>query len=197
MSMTYTVVGAIKSRTIRVLWCLEELGQPYTRIDAAPRSPEAHAHNPDGKVPALLDGPDAITDSVAIMTYLADKHGQLTHPAGTLARARQDAVTHFLLDEFDALLWTAARHSFALPEEHRVPEIKDSLKWDFTRACTRLNTRLTGPYLAGEFITIPDLIATHCLGWAINAHFPLKDEKLRSWIDTQRARPAYQRAIAA
>ena len=42
----------------------------------------------------------------------------------------------------DAVLWTAARHSFVLPEEHRVPEIKGPLRWEFARTCTRLAERL-------------------------------------------------------
>ena len=31
---------------------------------------------------------------------LADRHGALTHKAGTIERARQDSLTQFLLDEF-------------------------------------------------------------------------------------------------
>jgi glutathione S-transferase len=86
-------------------------------------------------VPVLVAEGVPITDSVAIMTFLADRHGKLTFPAGTLDRARQDSLTQFIIDEFDALLWTAAKHSFILPEEHRVPEIKESLKWEVrTRA---------------------------------------------------------------
>ncbi len=127
----YTVIGGIRSRALRVLWMLEELGEPYTHIAAAPRSDEVTALNPSGKIPVLLDGDATLTDSTAILTYLADKHGQLTYPAGTIDRARQDGITHFVLDEMDAILWTASRHSFVLPEDLRVPQIKDSLKWEF------------------------------------------------------------------
>ena len=115
----YTVIGGIRSRTLRVLWMLEELGLEYTHHAAAPRSDEVTALYPAGKIPVLLDGETPITDSTAILTYLADKHGQLTYPAGTTTRAIQDGHTHFILDEIDALLWTAARHSFILPEELR------------------------------------------------------------------------------
>ena len=81
----YTVVGATKSRAFRVMWMLEELGQDYTQIAAGPRTPEAMKYNPSGKIPALIDGDDILTDSVAIMTYLGDKHQQLTAPAGTVS----------------------------------------------------------------------------------------------------------------
>lgn len=192
----YTVVGTVRSRTARVLWMLEELGQPYSHLPAMPQSPEARAHNPTGKVPVLIEGDTAITDSTAILTYLADKHGMLTAPAGTHVRARQDSLTQFLLDEFDALLWTAARHSFALPEAQRLPAIKESLKWEYGHSLTRLADRLTGPFLMGDAMTIPDIIATHCLTWGINAKFAAPAGALADYLSKMRARPAYLRAMA-
>ena len=82
----YTVVGAPMTRSFRVLWALEELGQPYELIPALPQSPEILEVTDSGKVPALIEGDAVLTDSTAIITYLADKHGSLTAPAGTLAR---------------------------------------------------------------------------------------------------------------
>jgi glutathione S-transferase len=106
--------------------------------------------NPAGKVPVLIDDGVPVTDSTAILTYLADKHGALTHPAGTLDRARQDSLTQFLLDEFDAALWMAARHSFILPEELRLSAIKNSLKWEVARSQKTLVHRMgEGPFLMG------------------------------------------------
>ena len=93
----YTVIGNIGSRTARVLWMLEELGQPYDHIAAAPQSEGVVSVNPAGKVPVLIDDGTPVTDSTAIIQYLADKHGALTHPAGTLDRARQDSLTQLLL----------------------------------------------------------------------------------------------------
>ena len=129
----YDVIGSRASRAFRVLWLFEEMGLDYNHLPVAPRSAEALAVNPSGKIPALREGDQVLTDSSAIMTYIADKHQQMTHPAGTSARARQDALTHQILDEVDAVLWTAARHSFVLPEEHRVPAVKESLKWEYAR----------------------------------------------------------------
>lgn len=192
----YTVIGATKTRTLRVLWLLEELGLPYTQMPAAPQSDEARAHNPSGKVPALLDGTATITDSTAILTYLADKHAAFTAPAGSIARARQDSLTHFLLDEFDALLWTAARHSFILPEELRLPQIKTSLKWEYTRSLQRLSDRLRGPFLMGDAPTIPDIITTHCLTWGIGIKFGAPEGALAEYLTQMRTRPAYLRAQA-
>jgi len=188
--------GSHKSRTLRVLWALEEMGLEYEHQPASPRSDEILELNPLGKIPVLKDGDAVLTDSTAILTYLADKHGQLTYPAGTLDRARQDTHTFFLLDEFDACLWAAARHSFTLPEDHRVPAIKESLKWEFERSQKRFVDRLgSSPFLMGDAMTIPDIIAAHCGGWAITAKFPVTEPLFRDYIDRLRARPAFKRAV--
>ncbi|AYE84979.1 MAG: glutathione S-transferase [Sulfitobacter sp.] len=192
----YTVIGGTKSRAFRVMWMLEELGQPYALNPAAPRSEEARKYNPSGKIPALVDGDEVLTDSLAIMTYLADKHGALTAPAGTPERARQDALTFWLIDEFDAILWAAAKHSFIFPEEARVPAIKDSLKAEFERAAKNLSDRLEGPFLMGDQITVPDLLAVHCINWSIGAKFPRVDDKLNLWAKSLRERPAFVAAMA-
>ena len=111
----YKVLGTANTRAFRVMWMLEELDQPYDHVPAAPQSDGVVAFNPSGKVPVLIEDGTPITDSTAIIQYLADRHGALTHKAGTIERARQDSLTQFLLDEFDAVLWTAARHTFVLP----------------------------------------------------------------------------------
>lgn len=192
----YKVYGTVTSRAFRVLWMLEELGEPYEFIKSSPRSEVIVALNPSGKVPVLTDGESVFTDSTAIITYLADKHGKLTFPAGTIDRAHQDALTHTLLDEFDAVLWTAARHGFILPEEHRVPDIKPSLKWEYSRNLDRLADRFQGPFLQGNTMTIADIVATHCLNWAFGAKFPCENEKMLAYAKSMRAREAFKRAQA-
>lgn len=190
----YSVIGPITTRAFRVLWMLEELGQPYEHRKSAPRSDETRRHNPAGKVPVMLVGDVALTDSVAIMQYLADKHGAFTHPCGSLARARQDGFTQFINDELDAVLWTAARHSFILPEDKRVPEVKPSLKWEFARSVDELMRRMgDGPFLMGEDMTLPDILAAHCGNWAYAAKFPLENEGFNAYVKRMRGRPAYDR----
>src|SRR6056297_582951 len=193
----YTVIGKANSRATRVLWVLEELGLDYDHIPAAPRSEGVVSFNPAGKVPVLIEDGTPITDSTAIIQYLADKHGDLTFPAGTLDRARQDSLTQFLLDEFDAALWMAARHSFVLPEELRQSAIKDSLKWEFERSQKTLMARMSeGPFLMGQDMTVPDIILTHCGAWAKSAKFPISEPRLAEYLERMQARPALQRAMA-
>ena len=190
----YKLIGSRKSRAFRVLWTLEELEVPYEHVPALPRSDEVRAVSPTGKVPVLVEGPDVLTDSVAIMSYLADKHGALTFPAGTPDRARLDARLHKLNEDFDTLLWAAAKHSFVLPEERRVPAVKDSLRWQFRQSCEAAEAALEGPYLLGETMTIADILLVHCLGWALVAKFPLESDALKAYSRRLRDRPAYQRA---
>lgn len=193
----YRVIGTVKSRAFRVMWMLEELGQEYEVVPAAPRSDEARQYNPLGKIPALVDGDEVLTDSVAIMTYLADKHGGLTAPAGTPQRARQDALTAWLIDEMDAVLWTAAKHSFVLPEPMRVPDIKPTLHQEFDQNAKTLAQTLEasgGDFLMGDEITLPDLLAVHCLGWAFGANFPAIPAPLKDYSKRLRARPQFRAA---
>ncbi len=188
----YDVIGSSTSRALRVMWLLEELGQPYTYIPEQPQSEAVRAVNPSGKIPILRDGDDVITDSTAILSYLADKHGALTYPAGTPERAHQDSLTHLILDEIEGPLWTASRHSFILPKERRVPEVKESLAWEFSRNMKTVLGRKRGTYLMGEMFTLPDIILTHCATWAKFAKFPTDNEDLVAYIKTTRARPAFQ-----
>lgn len=193
----YTVYGTAKSRAARVLWMLEELGLPYEHSPANPRDEAVVAVNPSGKVPVLTVDGDTITDSTAIIQYLADRHGALTHPAGTLERARQDALTHCILDEFDAVLWAAARHSFILPAERRVPEVKDSLRWEFDRNATAFARRMgDGPFLTGDQITVPDIVLAHCGIWAKAAKFEITEPRLQAYLSRMLERPALRRALA-
>lgn len=193
----YKVVGNATSRAWRVLWMLEELGQPFEHIRAAPASDEAREFNPAGKVPVLVVDDIPLTDSAAILSFLADRHHAFTYPCGTIERARQDGFTHFINDELDATLWAAARHSFMLPEERRVPEVKDSLKWEFARSIDELMRRMgNGPFLMGEEMTVPDILATHCGNWAFAAKFPLENEAFNAYVKRMRARPAFQQVKA-
>jgi glutathione S-transferase len=66
------------ARSFRVLWALEELGLPY-KLHLLPfpprvRQPEYLEINPLGTIPALKDGATFMTESAAIVQYLATRH---------------------------------------------------------------------------------------------------------------------------
>lgn len=190
----YVVYGKTRTRTFRVLWALEELGLPYDHVAADPRSPEILAVSPLGKVPVLgLPDGTKITDSSAILSHLADANAGLTAPAGSPARAVQDARMHFALDSFDALLWMLARHKFVLPPEQRV-DIRASVEWEFSKNSKAAEEMLgDGPYLMGDVFTIADIVLGHCIGWAITAKLR-PSERLMAYLTTLQARAGYQRA---
>ena len=192
----YKVIGNTNTRTLRVLWAMKEIGLKYEHVQVNAQSVDAKKVNISGKVPTLDANGVNIADSTAIVTYLADKYNQLTFPAGTIERAQQDSFTQFILDELDSILWTAARHSFVLPKEMRVSELKDTLRWEFARSLKILESRMgSGPNVMGEEFTIPDIILTHIGGWARVAKFDIPDGKLRDYFRRQIKRPAYISAI--
>jgi glutathione S-transferase len=67
------------ARSFRALWALEELGLPY-ELHLLPfppriRAPEYLEVNPLGTIPALRDGATFMTESAAIVQYLATRDG--------------------------------------------------------------------------------------------------------------------------
>jgi glutathione S-transferase len=53
-----------------------------------------------------------------------------------------------------------------------------------------------GPFLMGDEMTIPDILLAHCMGWAVNAKFPVT-EPFREHARRMRDRPAFARASSA
>src|SRR5262245_15092401 len=67
------------TRSIRVRWTLQELGVDFEAITVdmlagENRSPAFLKINPAGKLPVLVDGDMVLTESVAIVLYLAEKY---------------------------------------------------------------------------------------------------------------------------
>ena len=194
----YKLIGSPKTRAFRVMWMLEELGQDYELDPVGPRDKSLAAINPSLKVPVLKDGDDHIIDSVAICQYLADKHGQMTFPAGTIQRGHQDSFTQFAVDDVELPLWVAAKHKFVLPEEYRVPDVKRACQFDFDRAMTAFSQRLgKKTYVMGDTFTVPDLLLGHCSGWAKSTGWTIPEGNVADYIARIRARPAFQKTWAA
>lgn len=191
-----TVIGS-GGRTNRVLWLLEELGAAYTHDAARPHSPEMYAANPLGQMPALRDGEHVLTDSLAILHYLADRAGRFTYASGTPRRAVMDARINFVLTEMEAPIWLMARHGFVLPEAMRQPGMRAIAEPDFAYGEARFE-RLLGDaeYFAGDDFTIADIVAAHTLNWAVGAKISLKSEAVKGYLGRMTARPAWQKVSA-
>lgn len=194
----YKVIGSLKTRALRVVWMLNELGEAYELDPLPPRDPKLAAINPSLKVPVLKDGDDYVIDSVAICQYLADKHGKMTFPAGTIKRAHQDSFTQFCVDEVEGPAWIAAKHTFALPEEYRVADVKRACAFDFGRAMASLSERLGDKtYVMGETFTVPDLLLGHTIGWAMSMKWPVEQKNVADYVARVRSRPAFLAAMKA
>src|SRR4029434_6813086 len=75
-----TVYHLNESRSVRVLWLLEELDVPYEIVrferDVTRRAPPALAQvHPLGKSPVIRDGELVLAESGAIVEYLVERHG--------------------------------------------------------------------------------------------------------------------------
>ena len=93
-----TIWGRANSVNVqKVLWCAEELGLSYQRIDAGMAfgrntEPDYLAMNPNGRVPTLVDGDFVLWESNSIMRYFALVYGQgsAIYPAAPKHRAAVD-----------------------------------------------------------------------------------------------------------
>lgn len=193
----YTLIGHPTTRAFRVLWMLEEIGAEYDIVPARPRTKDARKHNPTGKVPALLVDGDVIIDSVAICQFLADKHGLLTFPAGSISRAKQDSWTQFAMDDVELPLWVNAKHDFILPEELRSETAQKAAKYEFDRALKAMADRLgQSQYVMGNEFTVPDLLLGHCGMWAVNgAKWTIPEGPVAEYFSRVIDRPAWKRAF--
>jgi glutathione S-transferase len=83
------------SRSVRIVWLLEELDQPYELISAPLEPPDAKPFaqkTPFGKVPAIEDAGIEMFESGAILEYILERYGQ-----GRLAPESQSPLrAHFL-----------------------------------------------------------------------------------------------------
>ncbi|MVA96725.1 glutathione S-transferase family protein [Nitratireductor sp. CAU 1489] len=195
----YKAVGSRGSRVSRVLWMLEELGEPYEFVEVKIRSPEAFALNPSGKVPMLVDGETVVTDSAAICCYLAEKHADkgMGPEPGLAGRAEMDGWMFFLQSELEAPLWNKLRHRFLLPQELRA-EVGPATAHDFANEIKGLDRRLADrDYALGKRFSAVDVMLGDIGAWARGGKFAIASERVNTYLDRVLARPARERAQAA
>lgn len=195
----YQAIGSKGSRVSRVLWMLEELGEPYEFVEVKLRSPQVYALNPSGKLPILKDGKHLITDSAAICVYLADKHtnkGMGANP-GLLGRAEMDGWMHFAQSEFEAPLWNKLRHRFLLPQDVRV-DVGPAAAYDFANEVKALEARLAGREFAlGDRFSAVDVMLGDMGSWARAGKFAIASAPVNAYFDRLLSRPARARSQAA
>ena len=182
-------------RPLRVVWTLEELGQPYefeVMTHEQGQSEEHLARHPLGRVPVLEDDEGYVFESAAICMHIADLYpeGAMMPPLGTHERALAYQWAVFAPSEMEPPMVEAAIHNTSDPE--RAAKAKDRA----SRAGAAVEGALDGgQYLVGDGLTVADVMVGVALGFASRAGFPeLLPEALKEYVAGLRERPAFLRA---
>jgi len=195
------IYGAARSRAMRVLWMVGELGIPYEHKDWLPRAPETRtpeffALNPNGRVPVIDDDGFVLYESLAINLYLAKKHGSALYPADPKQEALAWQWSIWEIDRLDRQIVNHARHTKDLPEAERKPEIAEGAWKEVVPALDVLETALKKfEWLAGPAFTVADLNVAAALYRALVLDLG-KWPHVQAWLHRCWERPAAKRARA-
>jgi glutathione S-transferase len=195
--------GFAPTRSIRPLWTLRELGVEFELITVnmmrgEHRRPEFLAINPAGKLPVLVDGDLVLTESVAIVIYLAEKYpDQGLLPGGLAERAHVMQWLLFAATELEQPLWRISRHTAIYPEDKRLPSEVILARKDFVDMAAVLHEHMKGrQFVVGESVTIADLVLAYTLDWANEVHLLDTTPELRIYMERMYARPKAPLRIA-
>lgn len=197
--------GVGTSRTLRAHWMLAELELPYERRPITSRSgetltPEYSRLNPSQKIPTLQDGELVLSESAAIVNYLATAYGaarKLCPPVLPRERARYDQWCFFVMMELDAnTLYVIRKHEDLHKIYGEAPNALQAARDGFARQALAAAQRLSssGPYVLGDNFSGADILLTTCLNGAIRRHIELPDA-LHDYLKRITSRAAYQRAL--
>jgi glutathione S-transferase len=201
-----TLWGHGSGRAMRVHWMLQELDLEYDVNPVGSRTGETltetyTALNPKQKIPTLQHGDLVLTESPAIIAYLADAFDPpagFYAPRDAVGRAKVNEWCVFVAMELDAhSLYLVRRHE-GLPEIYgTAPVAVASAKEYYLKQLNAVSDRVAaaGTYLFGDAFSVADILLMSVLDWgrAVDIVLPnaLTDYQLRVG-----ERPAYQRAFA-
>ncbi|HMI82840.1 MAG TPA: glutathione S-transferase family protein [Polyangiaceae bacterium] len=152
------------------------------------KNPEFLALNPNGAVPTLVDGDFVLTESRAIMQYLASKKPE----SGLLprdAQAQADVTRWQFWDSshFSPQLGTLAFQKILKPMmgigEPDAAKVEEALV-NFRRFADVLDKRLDGKrYVVGDSMTVADLTLASSLMYAKQCEVPLAEfPNIQAWF---------------
>jgi glutathione S-transferase len=167
------------------------------------KTPEYLALNPNGAVPTLVDGDFVLTESRAIMQYLAAKKPE----SGLLPldeKTRADVTrwqfwdaSHFS-PHLAAVAFEKVFKAMMRLGEPDARKIEDALG-NVRRFAAVLNKRLEGrPYIVGNALTIADLTLAGSLMYAKQAEIPLAEfPNVDAWFSRISELDAWKKTSAA
>ncbi len=193
--------GIPRSRTIRPLWMLEELGIPYDNVQVSfvneTRTPEFLRLNPNGHIPVLQDGDLTIFESMAINLYLARKYDKGLWPKTVEDEGRAFQWSFWAMTELEEPVITAVTHRWSFPPEQRDPNKAEDAAERFKTPLRVLDGVLAGrQYLLGNAFNVADLNVASVLSSAPLAGLDLSSApNALGWLVRCTDRPAFTRVI--
>jgi glutathione S-transferase len=184
------------TRSIRARWTLQELGVPFEPVTVdliagENRRPEYLKINPAGKVPTLVDGATVVTESVAIVLYLAEKYpGKGLLPTDLEARAQVHRWLLFTATELEQPLWRITRNTAVYPEDQRLPQDVPTASREFKEMAAVLDQHMHGrKFVVGDGLTVADVVLAYTLDWANHLHLLDDFPRLLDYMQSMYARP--------
>ena len=184
----------------KVALMLEETGLPYELAPVDTRRGDQHtpafrAVNPNGKVPAIVDGDVTVFDSNAILLYLAEKSGKFLPPDTPQARGRMLSWLMFVGTGVGPYSGQAVHFQHHAPE--RLPYAIDRYRFEAQRHYGILDAELAkGRYMMGDTYTIVDMDVwgwTRLIPMVLGEEWWAKFPNVKRLTDEVSARPAAQR----
>ncbi len=187
----------------KVALFLEEAGVPYEPVPIDTRKgdqfkPEFLAINPNGKVPAIVDGDVVVFDSNAILLYLAEKTGKFLPPNSPAARGQLLSWLMFVSTGVGPFSGQAVHFKHFAPEV--IAYAHNRYQYEAERHYGILDAHLAGHrYMVADTYTIVDM---DVWGWARMVPFILgetafeKFPNVKRLVDEISARPAAAKALA-
>jgi len=189
----------------KVAIALEEMGLPYAVeiidiLEGEQARPEFLAVNPNGRIPALVDGAVQVFESAAILQYLGRKSG-LFYPTDERTRTRIDSWLFWQMAGLGPMSGQVNWFARASRRTGRDPA-ETALALDrFGKETRRLFAVLERALEGRDFLCGDYSIADMCI-WPWIAKYPdnggglSAHPALAAWHGRIAARPAVQRALA-
>jgi glutathione S-transferase len=199
-----TLYGVPRSRAMRCLWMLEELGVPYENVQTNfatgdTRKADFLRINPNGHIPALRDGDTVLFESLAINLFLARKYDKGLWPKSVDDEGRAYQWSVWAMTELEEPVLTVLLHRMFFPEAQRDAAKAADGAERAKKPLGVLEGALAGrENLLGSAFTVADLNVAAVLSWAPMAGIDLSPyPKVQAWLGRATARPAFTRAVAA
>ena len=192
--------GNPRSRAMRCLWMLEEIGEPYQLIEKSTRTDELQSVeyvrlNPNARIPTLVDGDFVLWESMAINLYLAQKYEGPMHCVDPKVLGLAAQWSFWAMLEIEGLLLDLLQHRALLPEFARDASYAERDELLLRKPLEVLNKTLSGrDHLVGGNFTVADLNVASILVWGKMGRLNLSAHPdVARWLDSCFARPAYSR----